>query len=454
MEELAGGKRASALLGAVVATAIASVVGLASVLSIGAGDSSYHLHAHYQTANGIIDGSDVFIAGVKVGIVSDVSVSDNGEADITMSIDRRYSPVHQGATAFIRPKSLLGEKYVDLSVGDISQPTVPDDGRLPDSATQVNVELDQLINTFDAPTRKQLQVLINELGAGLAGQGRNTNQTIQSGTQDLSALANVTDVLQKRDTELKATIEALTKVTATLASDQQRSNYVDLLAHSNKVLLDLRQEDADVQQGIDRMNQLFGEFDAGLSGRGQDLQAIAADLPVTLTDLDALSVNLAAKGHIGYPIVVRGMGSVVGGDLIFGSQPDKTVFTKDVFTRVMPAQGCYSANSRTTDASGNVKDTGTPITQVCTVAGGLPAGCATTPPSAGCVTGLQSALCAIYHLPGCPAAAAGTAPTSQLPVQVPSAPLPGAGPPSVLPTPLPNSLQREAQHDLLWYLLK
>ena len=354
----------------------------------------------------------------------------------TASVDKQFSPVHQGATAAIRPKSLLGEKYIAMTVGDADKPALSSGTRLPDSATQVNVELDQLINVFDQPTRDQLRTLINELGTGVAGQGRTTNETFQSGRQDLDNLAQVTDVLQQRDAELRRIVNSLTRLTQTLASDQQRANYPDLLRHSDVVLTALKQEDADVKQGIERMNQLFGEFDQGLSGRQNDLRQIFADLPQTLADLDALSVNLGAKGHRALPLVKEGAPGLIGGDLIFGSQPDKNVFTKDVFTRVMPTQGCFTINGRKTDTNGNVQDSGQPVGQVCTGAGQAPLP----------LGQLEQIICAAVPagtLPVCGATAGGAhgaaAPNSRTQAQ-----------PSV-----PDTLAtREAEREILGYLLQ
>ena len=195
-------------------------------------------------------------------------------------------------------------------------------------STQVNVELDQLINIFDEPTRKQLQEPDQPTRDGPRGQGRNTNETFQVGQQDHNgAWPDVTDVLQARDQELRQIIDALTKLTGTLASDQKRQTYIDLLKHSDAVLKTLRDEDTDVQQGIDRMNELFGIFEAGLQNRAGDLQGVFANLPGVVTSLDNLSVNLGAKGHRSLPTVDRVLPGLVEGPIIFGSQPDKNIFT-------------------------------------------------------------------------------------------------------------------------------
>src|SRR5258708_23883841 len=227
------GKRASVGLGLAVALAMSVVSVLATTLSLGSGRNDYEVNMHFPTANGLIEGSDVFFGGVKVGTVARVVVDQAAlatnansnfanptqTADITVSIGKQYAPLHQGATAAIRPKSLLGEKYVAMTVGDPAKEAIPDGATLPPDATSVNVELDQLINIFDKRTRDQLQKLIDSLGAGLAGQGRNTNETFQTGATDLTNLAAATDLLQARDAELRKVIEALTKITQTLSTD-------------------------------------------------------------------------------------------------------------------------------------------------------------------------------------------------------------------------------------------
>jgi len=217
-----GGKRASVGLGLAVALAISAMATAASIFSLGSGNNDYTVKVHFATANGLIDGSDVFIGGVKVGVVNSVVVdptppADNSDSNFanptstamaTIAIQKQYSPLHQGATAAIRPKSLLGEKYVAMTIGDPGKDAIPNDSTLPPEATSVNVELDQLINVFDESTRKQLQKLIANLGTGLAGQGRTTNETFQVGSQDLGNFAQVTDVLAARDAELRRIIDA------------------------------------------------------------------------------------------------------------------------------------------------------------------------------------------------------------------------------------------------------
>ena len=407
-----GSRRASVAVGVAALIAIVTVVGASFDLSLNSGRSqSYQIKAHFPTVNGVIEGSDVFFGGVRVGNVTGLAVDqDSHGATATLSIDKKYAPVHEGATAAVRPKSLLGEKYIFMTVGDPSKPAICDGCQLPDSATAVNVELDQLINILDEPTRKELQQLISNLGTGLAGQGPNTNQTFQTGQTNLSDLSQVTAVLAQRDAELKRIIEALTKLTATLSTDPNRATYVNLLKHSDEVLQTLKAEDATVQQSIDRTDQFFNELDQGLTPQASNLQGIFADLPNTITQLDALSVTLGRQGNVGYPVIKLAGAGALEGDLIFGSQPANGVgaFTNNVFTRVAPAQGCFSVNGRSTDANGLQQRNSTVVRRdqgggasdpspLCTIPGGGFLTCPSTLTSAPatCVTAILQSLCAL-----------------------------------------------------------
>jgi virulence factor Mce-like protein len=490
-----GGKKASIGLGLAVALAISAVATMVSIFSLGSGNNDYTIKVHFATANGLIDGSDVFIGGVKVGVVNSVVVDQTPPVDnsnstfsdptstamATISIGKQYAPLHQGATAAIRPKSLLGEKYVALGIGDPGKDAIPDGSTLPSSATSVNVELDQLINTFDEATRQQLQKLINNLGTGLLGQGSTTNETIQVGRQDLGNFAQITDVLQARDAELKRLIDALTKITQTLSSDQQTANYPDLLNHSEAVLKTLIAEDTDIQQGTDRLNSFFAVLDSAFAGRQQDFQAVLAALPRTIGDLDALASTLGPQGHVALPIAQATAPALVASDLVFGATPSSNTFTNDVFARVMPSQGCSDVSTRSYDANGIASNSPTALPgEVCTLpsmrlrfgahpcdnyslGGNLVLACASPLTGALCVTyGFNSNSLLPSYTRGCdgPTGGVGGPSISQLgglgqPVQQPlpnpqAAPLRGA-----LGLPLQQSPgDTQAADALLGYLLK
>lgn len=435
--------RGSVALGLAVFVALATITAAVLGMNFGAPPDNYILKAHFNGVNGIIIGSDVFMGGIKVGSVSDLHVDpDSKGVAVTMSILKEYGPVHRGATCAVRPKSLLGEKYIACTTGDSAAEALASNSLLPPDATSVNVEIDQLINTFDEPTRVQLRKLLDEVGKGVAGRGKDTNETLQAGAQDANSLAAVTDVLKQRDAELRRVIESLTRLTETLATDQQRNNYPDLLRHSDTVLQALKDEDAHVQSGLERMNSFFSEINQGLQGQGDNLQAILKDLPTTVALLDTVSKDLYGEGQIAYPLAAAAMPGLVKGPQIFGSIPDANVFTQNTFTRVLTPGGCGTVNRRNPDG----RESNVVLTTVCSAPGGA---CASTSPNpAACQALLQSLACTITQgqLPGCPPMAGAATPSAP---RAPSAGNRGGAIPGVSP-----GLQQEVQKDLVGYLLK
>jgi phospholipid/cholesterol/gamma-HCH transport system substrate-binding protein len=134
----------------------------------------YTVKAAFRTANNVKPGSFVRIAGVNVGKVTSVEhVSDDPQAAVVeMRIDKKGLPIHKDATLAIRPRIFLeGNFFVDLNPGSPSAPVIDDGDTIPINQTRAPVQLDQILTSLQAPTRKQLQTLLDELSTGVDQQG-------------------------------------------------------------------------------------------------------------------------------------------------------------------------------------------------------------------------------------------------------------------------------------------
>jgi phospholipid/cholesterol/gamma-HCH transport system substrate-binding protein len=147
------------LLGAAIVFGV--VVAVVVLLS---GGSSYHVKARFTNASQLVKGNLVQVAGVKVGTVKQIDLSDDGEAVVDIQItDDGYSPLRKGTIATVRQASLSGvaNRYIDLSLPDGRQQETIDDGaEIPSAKTTSAVDLDELFNTLDAKTRRSLQGVI------------------------------------------------------------------------------------------------------------------------------------------------------------------------------------------------------------------------------------------------------------------------------------------------------
>jgi len=134
----------------------------------------YTISGVFRTANNVKPGSFVRIAGVNVGKVTEVDRvdSDKQAAVVKMRIDDRGLPIHKDATMAIRPRIFLeGNFFIDLQPGSPSAPTISDGDTIPINQTHAPVQLDQILTSLQAPTRKNLQDLLDELSTGVDKQG-------------------------------------------------------------------------------------------------------------------------------------------------------------------------------------------------------------------------------------------------------------------------------------------
>ncbi len=71
--------------------------------------------ARLSSASGIDRGTDIRLAGVKIGTVRDISLDvDRAEALVTMAVDEKVLPLGDGTSLRVQSESLLGGSYLSL----------------------------------------------------------------------------------------------------------------------------------------------------------------------------------------------------------------------------------------------------------------------------------------------------------------------------------------------------
>ncbi|MGI8513331.1 MAG: MlaD family protein [Solirubrobacteraceae bacterium] len=134
----------------------------------------FEIKADFQTSNNLRKNSFVRIGGVNVGKVTKIEPIAKGREGVrvTMRIDGKGRPIHKDATVKIRPRIFLeGNFFVELKPGTPSSPTLGDGDVIPMAHTATPVQLDQILTTLQSDTRKNLQVLLDELGTAFTDGG-------------------------------------------------------------------------------------------------------------------------------------------------------------------------------------------------------------------------------------------------------------------------------------------
>lgn len=113
-----------------------------------AGAGAYEVTARFNSALGITRGSDVRLAGVKVGIVSDLQIDfDRTEAVVKLRIDDRVE-LWDDAVVKVSSESLLGGSYIDLDAGGGGYDLIVTDGTGEILNTRGSVDLLTLVGSF------------------------------------------------------------------------------------------------------------------------------------------------------------------------------------------------------------------------------------------------------------------------------------------------------------------
>jgi phospholipid/cholesterol/gamma-HCH transport system substrate-binding protein len=113
----------------------------------------YEISADFSRIDGIHQGSDVRISGVKVGtVVSDELDPKTYLATIRMSVDRSVQ-LPEDTVAQVTSSGLLGDKYMSLAPGG-SDTMIPAGGKI--QYTQSSISLENLIGQmmFSTPGAK------------------------------------------------------------------------------------------------------------------------------------------------------------------------------------------------------------------------------------------------------------------------------------------------------------
>jgi virulence factor Mce-like protein len=212
---------------------IASALGLAALaiaaaIAVGAGEdtSGYRIDAIFDNASNVIPGQDVKVAGARAGRIVAVELTPEHKARVKMEVSEQFAPFRTDADCSIQPQSLIGEKFVQCTPGTPrgrelvargdEAPTVPV------AQTHAPVDLDLVFATFRMPYRQRLAVILNELGAGLAGRGTDLNETILRANPALAQARRTLAILDRDRTRLGALVDESDTIIGRLAQRRDR----------------------------------------------------------------------------------------------------------------------------------------------------------------------------------------------------------------------------------------
>jgi len=241
----------------------------------------------------LLPGNEVREGGFRIGIVSKMKALPLREGKVgalaTLNLDLKNSDVPIDSEIAIRPRSVLGLKYVEIERGT-SKRAFQDGDTLPVGRAAIPVELDEFYGIFDAKTRAGSRRSLRGVGDALATRGVSLNRTFAEAPRFLRSLEPVMRNLSDERTGLRAFFGELgdfTRVIAPVADRYARqfttsANTFEAWSRSPKALRDTITKSAPTMDAAIRSFRVQRPFLAEFRDFSRSMERAAARLPRTL----------------------------------------------------------------------------------------------------------------------------------------------------------------------------
>jgi len=245
----------------------------------------YQVKAVFRSSNSLRPDSPVRIAGVEVGKVKRVDAQEGTDnAVVTMAIDESGLPLHEDATAKIRPRIFLeGNFFVDLRPGTPGSPELDDGGTIAVTQTATPVQLDEVLTALQSDTRQDLRDVLQGLGTALrskpsaaddrdadpSARGETAARSFNDAYDDIGpaerAQSQVNEALLGTEPEqdLARLIEGTGRTAAGLVRNEAQLK--ELVSNFNATVGALASEDANLRRSIRELAPTLENANAALA---------------------------------------------------------------------------------------------------------------------------------------------------------------------------------------------
>ena len=291
------------LLTFILVTTLATAVLAVTIGNISFADRETY-EAEFLDSTGLIKGDDVRIAGVRVGTIENVELSDDAQTSIVTMAINKNTTLPASTEATIKYRNVIGQRYVSLEQGSKDSDTTLEAGdTIPLGQTTEALDLSALFNgfkpLFKGLSPKDTNKLANEMVQVLQGQSGSI-KTLLSRTASVSktfanrdklignVITNFNDLLgtlNNRDEELDNTIVTLQRFMSGLNNDRGEitnalDSIDDLTRETASLVTDVRPA---LTTDIKQLKELSGRLNKPVVKK--ELNDIIKILPIKVTKL-------------------------------------------------------------------------------------------------------------------------------------------------------------------------
>jgi phospholipid/cholesterol/gamma-HCH transport system substrate-binding protein len=270
----------------------------------------YRFEISFPEATTLATEADVRVSGVSVGKVRKLVRDPNADRTIaTVELLPEYAPVHKDAQAILRQKTLLGETYVEMTLGHQNAGIIQEGGKLENGQVADTVQLDEVLALFPKKTRADFQRWQANSAAAIQGRGGDFNAAVGNLGPFATSGADLVEVLDANAATLQDLVANTSRVFGAITQDegqlrafiadsadwlQATARARDNLALSFKIFPTFLRESRTTLSRIERFSVDTKPLIDDLGPVARDLQPTLRDLRAAAPDLQSFFVSLPA----------------------------------------------------------------------------------------------------------------------------------------------------------------
>lgn len=273
---------------------------------------NFKAFAIFKNVEGLKEGDNVWLSGVKIGTVKNVSIVSEGKVVVQLSLKEKQNQfIKKNATAFIGSDGLVGNKIVVIRPGNANQ-AIHDEDTINTASPTDTQELINIAKDVGENTRSltdNLQSLSKKIsdGQGIVGEILNDGKIAQdlraavtnfksTSAQTSLASAELNSMMRKLNTGDGLVNRLATDTTMAYTFDQTLANVRQVSNHAAEMSKNLEQVVAKLNSGDNAIGVLLA--DTSFANKMKTTLENAESASVKLDEnMEALKHNFLLRGY-------------------------------------------------------------------------------------------------------------------------------------------------------------
>lgn len=291
------------LAGVAIVAVIAAVVVvlLTTVVSSGPSNPTYKLE--FDNAFGLVNGAPFKVAGVPAGSITSINLCYRDHkahcqnplhALVTVQVTSKgFGAFRSDASCQSRPQSLIGEYFVDCQPGQYGK-ALPDGATLTATHTFSTIPADLLADVMRMPQRERFTLIINELGAAVAGRSEDLQTALRRAVPAIDQTDNLLNLLGNDSRTLKELTTNSDQVITALANNSKLVQ--NFIVEADRAATDTATQQANLRTTLARLPGFLEQLRPAMAKLGTAADAnepVLANLNASAGQLHRLFTNIA-----------------------------------------------------------------------------------------------------------------------------------------------------------------